>query len=181
MKILVLLLVGLAFFSGCVLGDNSKALAHDLATLRNASVPDGLLVPVQPASREKYRNDLLAFRAKVSSGDAALNAYLSGSVALVDLQNETDAGVAALKTVDPNLVECAPHTSGGNAIAHLQAALAEAQTAQKMFQIVQGNAGIAHALGAEYMTSVNKTLSAILSAHAQRVNQIKIACGQLPA
>lgn len=180
--IVLILLVGLLTLSGCVFLQDSKGLANEMAELRKSSVPAGLLVPSTPAGQESYRGALIQFRKRVNEGGGAqgnvLDAYVDGSLILLDMQAHTNEAIALLQHVNLELAECGPQAPMTKAIGLYETAHRESQSANKAFTLVRDTPEIANILGADYVLNALQTTKIVEQAHAQRISDLKSACGQ---
>ncbi len=174
----VLILVGL--FSGCLFGGNAANTAQQLSGVRGVYVEDGSLVP-PTSEREQYRNEILPFRNTINSiggnDGAALKAYLNGTLSLLDLAHSTDEALGLLENVNLDAPECGTNSPITKTIALLDNAQASAQSSHDYFTAVQDNVAMTNTLGADYVLNAVQTTQAVAQTHAQRVKELKTACG----
>lgn len=171
----------LVFSLGCIFGSGAESLAEELSVMRGKFVMGGLLVPADEDGREAYRQALITYRTRVnalSGGEKeVLQAYLDGSLSLVDMVSYTDEAFSLLENVNPDFAECTPGSPTSKAIISMEDARESAQFAHAQFQTVQKNSTLTNALGADYVLNATQTTAAIASVHAERVNELKTACG----
>ncbi len=177
---LVIALVSLFLFLGCITGGNARGIAEEMKEKRTLFIPSGLLVPPQAAQQEKYREALLGFRKKVSEQGGLeagpLNSYLNGSLALLEMNQKNTQAIELLENVNPELPECGANTPLQQAISFFQQAREKSEYARQEFQKAKENTSMANGLGADYILNVIQTTRAISSTHSERINDLKSAC-----
>ncbi|MEK6970516.1 MAG: hypothetical protein AABW68_02365 [archaeon] len=179
--VLIIGLTSLLLLGGCLIGSDAKGIAHELKTLRETYVGDGLLSPTTEDDRVAYRTELLTFRTRIreSGGldQGTLNDYVDGSLSLLSLHESLREGNTALETASSTPYDCTPNGYAGRALAHYQDAKEENQSAHDSFQRVIGNANIANEVGVSYIQNVLTTTRAGMIAYTARIDEIKTTCG----
>ncbi len=179
--IIILGVLILILFSGCILGNDATSIAHEMQDARTNSVPNGLLVPSTLSTRDEYTNQLLSFRPRINAlggGEKeTLSAYLDGSLSAVKVVNATDDALNLLENVNFDFVTCNQNDPANKAIHSLEDAQRNAQSAFTDFERVQENPSLANALGVEYIQNAFQTMKVVGETHAQRVKELKTACG----
>jgi hypothetical protein len=175
-----LLILGIILIAGCIGGVDEKSLAKELADLRQAYVPEGLLIPTTFTQQENYRNELLAFLPRFNNkGFSAVyttNEYISGSLRLIDMQRKTEEGFSLLAGADPSLLDCSSHSAVGKALVLLKEAKNAGEQANTFFKSVQKDSSIANILGADYVLGAVETASESVKAHEKVIEQIELSC-----
>ncbi len=171
----------LLFSLGCIFGSGAESLAEELSVMRGKFVKGGLLVPADEDGREAYRQALITYRIRVNAlsggGKEVLQAYLDGSLSLVDMVSDTDEAFSLLENVNPDFAECSPGSPTAKATTFMEDARESAQSAHSQFQTVQKSPTLTNELGADYVLNAAQTTAAISTVHAERVNELKTACG----
>ncbi|MBM3282408.1 MAG: hypothetical protein FJY86_03665 [Candidatus Diapherotrites archaeon] len=174
-------LLVLFLLSGCLFGGDATNTAQQLAGVRASYVPTGTLVPSLLVQREAYRNELLPFRntirSIVGSEGTALNHYLDGTLELLEMVNHTDEALQLLSNVNLDAPECSANSPISKAIQRIEDARENAQQASDDFAAVQENISMTNALGVDYLQRAEQTARGVSETHAERVKELKIACG----
>jgi hypothetical protein len=163
-------ILALLLLSGCIFGGDATNTAQQLAGVRASYV-----------QREAYRNELIPFRNTIrsisGSEGEALNHYLDGTLELLEMVNQTDGALSLLRNTNLNAPDCGTNSTIAKAIQQMEDAQQNAQQAAEDFASVQENVSMANALGADYLQNAEQTANVVNETHAQRVKELKMACG----
>jgi hypothetical protein len=174
-------LIMVLLFSGCILGFDSKGVAHELKTARETYVQEGLLSPTSSEDRTAYHDELLVLRKRVQENgglDAGtLNDYVDGSLSLLAMHESLSNGNTALETTANTIFDCTKSGFAGQALLFFQAAKESSQSAHDSFVRVLENASMANELGVNFLQNAVNTTESTTQSYATRINDIKTTCG----
>lgn len=178
-QILAVFVLVSVFLSGCIVGGDRISTAKELASLREQSVPAGLLAPPTPEGRQQYRTALIGLRGKVNAvgeGKPTLQAYLDGSIEAIAMQEELNDAFARLKQVNQEALNCASGSPADQAMQQLQSAQEKSSSVYESFALVQRDVTLTNALGADYVTNAAQTTENISGSITNTLEQIRQNC-----
>lgn len=175
----ILVVIAIVTLSGCIIGGDKIGIANEMKQSREQVVTNGLLLPHTPEGKQAYRTTLIGFRSKINAigeGKAALQAYLDGSLDLLEMQKKLEVALERIKQVNPDFVECNTGSPATQALEQFRAAKEKSQSAHDAFALVQEDIALTNALGADYVLTAIEATAATDASLTNTIDQIQQSC-----